>query len=287
MEGSPNLAKLVRRRLFPRSLNLADEVVDGPGSSAVLQGLDGGEKTQVEDVGVGAVGRLVGDYMISNSSEEHSSGTLLQQLFIFVHTVRACVVLLGVNGEVPGPSRPFLPDGGDGVVDKLLLVRNLGHLQGPRYDGPGSTVSATALRGDPFDEEPDTDLAVVVAVRIGIPTGASHGREEYDLRDVAFAFVLDLADGGVLAVVEVVSLPFLEEANPLLIDMNEVLEVTKPPRPVGSLRHPSDRTFLCGQSIRLERALLLRAVARTYSTASILSSSSSRSSPQLFVVAVL
>lgn len=39
MERRPHLAKLRRVRLHPSGLDLADEIVDSPGSVAVLQGL--------------------------------------------------------------------------------------------------------------------------------------------------------------------------------------------------------------------------------------------------------
>lgn len=52
LERSPNLTQLVKSLHLARFHSLADEVVDRFYSSAVLQGLDGVEKWQAEDVDV-------------------------------------------------------------------------------------------------------------------------------------------------------------------------------------------------------------------------------------------
>ena len=78
----------------PGQVNLLDEVVDGPGASAVLQGLDRNEEFEVHDVGI----RAVRYYLYAIYIEAARS----QQLDSVEHTVRTGVVLLNVNAVVPG-----------------------------------------------------------------------------------------------------------------------------------------------------------------------------------------
>ena len=84
-ECSPNAGEFGRVPRLLSQVNLLDGVVACLGASAVLQGLDKSEESEVQNVGV----RAVRYYLYAISIQ----GARCQQLDIIEHTVRACVVL--------------------------------------------------------------------------------------------------------------------------------------------------------------------------------------------------
>ena len=68
LESRPHRSKLLRRLGGEGRPDFGDEVVDRPRRRAVLQGLYGIEEPEVEDVQVGAVGRLADELDVSTIS---------------------------------------------------------------------------------------------------------------------------------------------------------------------------------------------------------------------------
>ena len=85
LKCSPNAGEFSRVPRLLSQVNLLDGVVACLGASAVLQGLDRSEESEVQNVGV----RAVRYHLYAMSIQ----GARCQQLDIIEHTVRACVVL--------------------------------------------------------------------------------------------------------------------------------------------------------------------------------------------------
>lgn len=125
---------------------------------------------------------------------------------------------------------------GTNFVDMLLRVGDLGHLHALRSPEFRLRGSCCCARRAPFPRRARCRSCRRTCCSWPCYDADERWLREHHLRDVTF--VLALADGRLLAVVEVVPLPFLEEVKPFLVHMNEVLEVMKPSGAVESLLHP-------------------------------------------------
>ena len=94
LESRPHRSKLLRLLGGEGRPDFGDEVVDRPRRRAVLQGLDGVEP-EVEDVEVGAVGRLADELDVPTIS-----GALPDDVRVVVQVVRWSVVVLGPVGPM-------------------------------------------------------------------------------------------------------------------------------------------------------------------------------------------
>ena len=220
------------RLLGPKGpLHFGHKLINHGRSGAILQGLDGVEEPQVENVRVRAVGRLV--------DELHPSLSLpgrRHDVRVCHHTVPRSVVLLREDGR---NGRKLRHDVWKDIVDELLLVRCAVDLHTVRHHRPRCPVPAVALRSTLLSEGVYTDFAIELVVAARVEARPSNCCEEHDLGHVAF--VLDLPNGKILALVEVVPLTLLADVKPLLVQVNKVEEIVELACTAGGVPHPPQR----------------------------------------------
>lgn len=121
--GCPHLLSAMTKVAAEGASDLGDELVHRPRLRAGLEGLGGGEKAQVEDVHVWAIGGLMDDADIS-------SGSCAPCLHLRVVGAadRVGIVFLYGDGPTRCTSRPRILDGRNHRVNQLGLVRLLCNL---------------------------------------------------------------------------------------------------------------------------------------------------------------
>ena len=153
-------------------LDFLDKVVHHDVQSyAILEALNGVEEAQFQDVGVGAVGRLVEEPDVPPPSSTHR-----HDVRVVANIVRSSIVLL--DEDVSRPTWPLGLDGREDVVQYLLLAHLLDHLHHRRHHRTRSPVPAVPSSLHLPGEREDSDLTSkyrlwTVSLR-GRPTGAQN-----------------------------------------------------------------------------------------------------------------
>ena len=153
LESRPHRSKLLRLLGGEGRPDFGDEVVDRPRRRAVLQGLDGVEEPEVEDVEVGAVERLADELDVPTIS-----GALPDDVRVVVQVVRWSVVVLGPDGLPPSCARPIALDRGNHILYQLFLVPLLRDLHTLGFACSCRSASAVTHRLPHFSEWEDLSL---------------------------------------------------------------------------------------------------------------------------------
>ena len=215
--GRPDLCKGCRLLRVKHPLDLLDELVHRVERSPVLERLYGIEEPQVQDVRVGAVGRLVEEPDVPpvGSTRGHN-------VRVVGDVVSRSIVLL--HPDVSVPTRPQALDGREHVVQHLLLVNGLSHLHHPcfhRFHRARSPVPAVPLGCHPPREREDADFPVEVPVVDRVSARSTDGCQEHHLFDVRF--MLDFAHGCFFTITKVIPLPVLLDEEPLFVHHDDVV----------------------------------------------------------------
>ena len=178
----------------------------------------GVEEPEVEDVQVGAVGRLADELDVPSIS-----GAPPDDVRVVVEVLRWSVVMLSPDGLPPSCTRPIALDGGNHILYELLLVPLLLYLHTLCFPSSCRSASAVTLRLPLLSEREDAHLPAEHSLAVWVVAGASNNYKEHYPGDVRL--VLNLARPHVFVVVHVVILPVLAHVKTFIVQVHEVEEV--------------------------------------------------------------